>query len=278
MESGVVSDPLEPDRPLVAIDVGNTRIKLGLFERRADRRWPECREFTAIPRSGSVPWNLLARWAGGEMLPTVIGGSHPAIIEQLQRDWANQRWPAPLVIRNFTSLPIDVDVDVPERVGLDRLLNAVAVNEFRPAGTSAVIVDAGTAINIDVVNPAGAFAGGAILPGLALGARALHEYTALLPWLGPEELRGDAPVAIGRNTRAAMQSGLRWGFAGAVRELVQRMTAETGSAHSPRLVLTGGDGGLLTEMFPEARYFPSLAMHGLALCAWHRDEERASHG
>jgi type III pantothenate kinase len=275
MNRGVVSDHLEPARPLVAIDVGNTRIKLGLFEPGSDRRWPECREFTAIPRSGSVPWTLLERWAGGGTLATVIGGSHPAIIEQLRRDWASQRWPAPRVIRHFTSIPIEVDVDAPERVGLDRLLNAVAVNEFRPAETPAIIVDAGTAMNIDAVSPGGIFVGGAILPGLALGARALHEYTALLPWLGPEELRGETPAAIGRNTRAAMRSGLRWGFAGAVRELVRQMTAEAGSAQVPCLVLTGGDGGLLTEMFPEARYFPSLAMHGLALCARHQAPESA---
>lgn len=275
-----MSDPLTAaTRPLVAIDVGNTRIKLGLFEPGADRRWPECREFTAVPRSGAAPWRLLERWAGGGALPTVIGGSHPAIIEQWQRDWATRHWPEPLVIRHFSSIPIDIDVDAPERVGLDRLLNSVAVNEFRPAETPAIIVDAGTAINIDAVSPHGVFVGGAILPGLALGARALHEYTALLPWLGPEELRGAAPAAIGRNTRAAMQSGLRWGFAGAVRELVTQMTAEfgAGTTTSPCVVVTGGDGSLLSEMFPEARYFPSLAMHGLALCAWHHAAGTAGH-
>ncbi len=278
MESGVVSDPLEPDRPLVAIDVGNTRIKLGLFERGADRRWPECREFTAIPRSSSVPWNLLSRWAGGEMLPTVIGGSHPAIIEQLQRDWANQRWPAPLVIRNRTAIPIAIEVDAPDRIGLDRLLNGLAASHCRPANAPVIVVDAGTAITVDYSNEAGVFCGGAILPGLSLGARALHEYTAVLPLLGADELRASPSRVIGRNTRAAMLSGLRWGFAGAVRELVARVTTEARPARDPCVILTGGDGGLLTELFPEARYFPSLAMHGLALCAWHRDEERASHG
>lgn len=277
MESGVVSDHLEPGRPLVAIDVGNTRIKLGLFERGTDLRWPECREFTAIPRSGSVPWRLLARWAAGGTLPTVIGGSHPAIIEQLQRDWANQHWPAPRVIRHRTAIPIAIDVDAPDRIGLDRLLNGLAANHCRPASAPVIVVDAGTAITVDYSNEAGVFCGGAILPGLSLGARALHEYTAVLPLLGADELRASPTQVIGRNTRAAMLSGLRWGFAGAVRELVARVTTEARPEREPCVILTGGDGGLLTEMFPEARYFPSLAMHGLALCAWHQNGEPASH-
>lgn len=272
-----MSDRLEPPRPLVAIDVGNTRIKLGLFEPGADRRWPECREFTAIPRSGSVPWNLLERWAEGGALPTVIGGSHPAIIEQLQRDWATQRWPAPLVVRQRTSIPIEVDVDLPDRVGLDRLLNGLAANRCRPPHTPAIVVDAGTAITVDYLDATGVFCGGAILPGLALGARALHEYTAVLPLLGTEELRASPAKVIGRNTVSAMLSGLRWGFEGAVRELVTRITLEAGANGDACLLLTGGDGSLLTAAYPSARYFPSLAMHGLALCAWHQNGERAAH-
>ena len=252
--------------PLIAVDVGNTRIKLGLFAPAEVDGAPVCREFAAVPRSGAPPWALLHRWAGGATLPTVIGGSHPAIIEQWERDWAIQRWPAPEVIRRRSSIPVEVDVDVPDRVGLDRLLNAVAARFYRPADQPAIIVDAGTAVTVDYVSRDGRFCGGAILPGLSLGARALHSYTALLPLLGPEELRGESPAALGRNTQAAMKSGLRWGLAGAVRELIAKISAEKGSEGPPCLFLTGGDGSLLTETFPEARCFPSLAMHGLVFC------------
>lgn len=56
-----------------------------------------------------------------------------------------------------------------------------------------------------------------------------------------------------------------------------RITTEAELEREPCVILTGGDGGLLMEMFPEARYFPSLAMHGLALCAWHQNGGPASH-
>ena len=78
-------------------------------------------------------------------------------------------------------LPLEVRLERPDMVGIDRLVDAVAVNRLRDAGRPAVIVDVGTAITVDLVSADGAFLGGAILPGIQMSARAMHEFTDLLP-------------------------------------------------------------------------------------------------
>jgi type III pantothenate kinase len=150
------------------------------------------------------------------------------------------------------------------RVGVDRLLNAVAANVIRPAARPAVIVDTGTATTVDLVNTDGAFEGGAILPGFELCARALHDYTALLPLLSIEELAGEPREPLGRNTRAALRSGLFWGQLGAVKELIERLTPVR---TEPLVLLTGGGAVLLASHFPEARWEPHLSLQGLVVMA-----------
>ena len=125
-----------------------------------------------------------------------------------------------------------------------------------------MIVDSGTATTVDVVSAEGAFVGGAILPGLAMSARALHHYTALLPLVSVAELGERTPAALGRNTRAAIQSGLLWGQLGAVKELIER---QTGS--KAQVFVTGGGGALLATYLANARFEPHLALQGLVMLA-----------
>ena len=149
-------------------------------------------------------------------------------------------------------------------MGIDRLLNAVAANHIRPDKTPAVIIDCGTATTVDYISAAGAFAGGAILPGFELSARALHQYTARLPLIDVATLGHSPPNPLGHNTAAAIQSGLFWGQLGAVRELITRLSDDT---VSPLILLTGGGGSLLQPYISEAIYEPHLSLQGLSLTA-----------
>src|SRR6185312_8188631 len=106
-----------------------------------------------------------------------------------------------------SSLPLRVLVQQLDHVGIDRLLDAVAANSRRPAGVPAIIIDAGSAVTVDLVDEAGAFTGGAILPGLRLMAKALHDYTALLPLVDPPT---QAPPLPGTATIPAIESGIFW--------------------------------------------------------------------
>jgi type III pantothenate kinase len=255
--------------PVLAADVGNSRIKYGWFTAEvpaAQGVWPVCREFTATALEAAVPVDLLRGWAS-QAKQLVLAGSNPRVMERIAGDWERQPGHQAWVLQDRRTLPLTVTVDSPDQVGLDRLLNAVAANALRPPGQAALVIDSGTATTVDLVTAEGEFAGGAILPGLALSAQALHHYTALLPLLSLTDLGPELPAPLGRNTRDALRSGIYWGQVGAIRQLVQLLSERHGIA-APWLLLTGGGAPWLGAQFPDVRQIPSLAMHGLALTAW----------
>lgn len=284
-----MSTPASP-LPLLAVDAGNSRLKFGLFEpgrlSHSNSIWPECRHFLAVPVDDAIPWDVLSGWLdsstpGATARLSAISGTNPRAVERLLIGWARQGWPAPFVVSDHTAVPVAVAVDFPEKVGLDRLLSAVAANALRPADRAAIVIDSGTATTVNYISAQGTFCGGAILPGLEMSAKALHHYTALLPQLPVQELGGDEPVAPGRNTREAIRNGLLWGQVGAIRELVRQLCLHCGhdlptsdsmgsqsSSPAPWLVLTGGGGPVLSPHFPRVMRLASLGMHGLVLTTW----------
>jgi type III pantothenate kinase len=278
---------------ILAIDAGNSRLKCGLFVRSSSsfyrRRgatvakivqaadpFPSCREFLAVPVGDAIPWRTLASWQPDL---SVVAGSNPQAVEDVLKSWPASELPVPAIVRDRSAVPIEVDVEFPDKVGLDRLLSAVAANALRPSSRPAIIVDSGTATTVNFVSAEGIFRGGAILPGLEMSAKALHHYTAVLPLIPVQELGGDVPVLPGRNTREAIRNGLFWGQVGAIRELVRQtclqqnislpdLTGEQDPSDAPWTVLTGGGGPVLSTQFPGMLSLPSLGMHGLVLTAW----------
>ena len=173
-------------------------------------------------------------------------------------------WPEPVVIDNPFVLPLTLSVDSPRTVGVDRLFNAIAANVIRPAGKAMIIVDSGTATTVDVVSSEGVFEGGAILPGFQLCSRALHQYTALLPQIANAELAVSTPVALGKNTRDALRSGLFWGQIGAVKELLRHLHQEL--PDGTLTIMTGGAGRLLVPQFPsDVLHEPFLTLQVLVI-------------
>jgi type III pantothenate kinase len=218
------------------------------------------------PLDAPAPIDQLQSWSRDPQSWLVIAGSNPQVVNRIADEWrrsGRRSW----VLRDRGCLPLCVTVQSPETVGMDRLLNAVAANALRPADRAAIVVDSGTATTVDLITERGEFAGGAILPGLALSAQALHHYTALLPLLTLADLGPNLPAPVGRNTREALRSGIYWGQVGAIRQLVQSLCEEQ-SAPAPWMILTGGGAPWLSAQFPGVRQLPSLAMHGLVLTAW----------
>jgi type III pantothenate kinase len=185
---------------------------------------------------------------------------------QILTEWiAGQRPDDDVRVLSYRDLPIDVRVDFPERVGLDRLAAAVAANARRDAARPAIVVDAGSAITVDLVSADGAFCGGVILPGFRMAAEALFGAADQLPLalLAPE---AELPAVVGRNTEAAIKSGLFWGAVGAVRELIERMAGELDTP--PQVFVTGGDLRQLAEHIGHgARFVPNMVLAGIAIAA-----------
>lgn len=262
--------------PLLAIDIGNTRVKLGVF--------PNAAECIAKAQSAALP---LAAPVLPE--PAEVASFDPAAAEFAERvaEWLAQLGPAKAVASSVnrttaavieqltttrwlsnTELPIEVRVDEPQRVGIDRLLAAVAANQLRRPQTPAIVVDLGTALKVDLISADGAFCGGAIAPGIRMSARALCEQTDALPESELVELN-ESPPSVGTNTHAAIRSGLYWGAVGAVRELIARH--RDGLTTPPQVFLTGGAAPAVAKLIgsPEytVRYVPDLVLRGIAVAA-----------
>ncbi len=256
---------------VLVIDAGNTRIKFGVCQCHdpVHATLPICERVTAVPRDEELPWDVLREILQvADNSLAVVTGSHPPTIDRVQSEWP-QDLPHFRVLVDRGRLPIKIDVEFPERVGIDRLLTAIAANVVRTAGEPILVVDTGTAVTVNAISGEGTFVGGAILPGLELAARALHQYTALLPELQLNELLARVPDVIGRHTEAAIASGLYWGQQGAVRELVGRMgCALSGNETLPPVLLTGGAARLWTHELPDGwTHEPHLTLQGMAHAA-----------
>jgi type III pantothenate kinase len=132
----------------------------------------------------------------------------------------------------------EIKVDRPQEVGADRLLNALASHHHY--GGPLVVVDFGTATTFDVVDEEGAYLGGVIAPGISLSIEALHQAAARLPRIGI----GRPQAVIGRDTVAAMQSGVYWGYVGLIEGIIGRIRGEQGAL---KVVATGGLAPLFGE-------------------------------
>lgn len=237
----------------IVVDVGNTRIKWGRSE--AGR----VVEMVAVPQDAPRTWREQRdRWAVAPTATWVISGVHPqhrqAFIEWLCAADARVET---LEAHDPPQALLAVEVDEPRQVGIDRRLNAVAVNRCRQPGTAAVIVDAGSAVTVDLVDAAGAFRGGAIFPGLRLMARALHEHTALLPEVNVQCV--EAPP--GTNTTHAIRVGVMHAVVGGIERLIALYRKQLPAMD---VYLTGGDAPLLLAASDSlGKLWPEMTLEGI---------------
>jgi type III pantothenate kinase len=243
--------------PDVVVDVGNTRIK-----------WGHCRSgkvtaVASLPPDAPVEWEKQIRtWALEPASSWVLTGVHPARRNVLQ-EWLETRGDTVVVLANWKNLPIKVSLDQPKRVGIDRLLNAVAANAHRLTNQPAAIVDAGSAVTVDWVDAGGSFRGGAIFPGFRLMAEALHNYTALLPLI---ELRNPEPGLPGVDTKSAMEAGIFWTIVGGVQLMIDRLARLEQT--EPTVFVTGGDGPKLSPFIRRPpKLWPEMTLEGVLLSA-----------
>ena len=251
--------------PAIAVDIGNARIKLGLFVGDTRDGLPEPTDTLTL--DGRQPqWARLTPWLGQlqqQHAAWWIGSVNRPVTTRLL-DWLRDRRPAdPATLLAAGDLPLAVELPRPDMVGIDRLLAAVAANRLRQPDRPAVVADVGTAITVDAISAAGAFLGGAIVPGIAMSARAFHEFTDLLPLIEMSDLTAPPP-ALGTATEPAMRSGLFWGAVGAIRQLIDELTGNLGS--DPEIFLTGGAGPAVAKLLAaSARHVPHLTLAGIAL-------------
>lgn len=264
---------------LLAFDIGNTNITIGLFDPRRSFPCPvsslSCPlllgtwrirteiERTAEEHFGAVrdflEWqHCQTREVKGIVLCSVVPPVTVSIVEMSERFFGAQ----PLIVTGDLDLGINNAYQPPESVGADRLVNAVAAAHFY--GVPCIVVDFGTATTFDAIDRNGTYLGGAIAPGITMAAEILFQRTAQLPRVAlttPKRV-------IGRSTVESIQSGLIFGYVGLVKELVVRFKAELGEA---KVIATGGLARLiapLTGIVDEINL--DLTLLGLAIIWQHQ--------
>ena len=247
---------------LLAIDVGNTNISLGLYSGPAligDWRMRTDAQMTADELS------LTMRGLLGTHADAVTGISAlstvPAVLHELRVMLARYYPRVPkVVVEPGVRTGVPLLVDNPREVGADRLVNTLAAHHLHP--TACVVVDFGTSTNVDAISAKGEFLGGAFAPGIEISVDALASRAAQLRKV---ELVAPRSV-IGKNTVECLQSGILYGFAGQVDGLVRRIVKELSHDGDVAVLATGGLAPLVvaeSETITEHR--PDLTLLGLRL-------------
>ncbi len=249
---------------LLCIDIGNTNIKLGLFDK--DKLRAHWRIATDRNRlTDEYAMLLLDLFAASEIkIDSVTGVAISSVVPTLAPAFAelskNYLKQTPVIIGPGIKTGISIRTDNPAEVGADLIVNAVAAREIVPRGTPMIIIAFGTATAFSAVSAQGDFVGVAIAPGVVTGAESLFRFAAKLPQV---ELTRP-PHAIGKNTVHSIQSGLVFGYAGLVEGLVKRIRDELG--RSARVIATGGLAELIAaETGVIDAVEPNLTLLGLRL-------------
>lgn len=221
---------------LLAIDIGNTNITLGLYE--GETLGPRWRLATDHHRmADEYGLQLVGFFNHASIKPSdVTAVALASVVPPLTGTWVQtcQRYlnREPLVVEAGVKTGVRVKYDDPKQVGADRICDAAAMQQLY--GGPACSVDFGTATTFDAISGSGDYLGGAIAPGIGIAADALFQRAAKLPRVDLAR----PPSAIGRNPVHSIQSGMLFGYVGLVEGMVARFRAELGP--DMKVIGTGG--------------------------------------
>lgn len=252
---------------LIAIDIGNTNIKLAFFlddaeqglvslslaedavEDRLSRQLEDYWDQTPLVKSANEPIKDGA---------IVVSSVNPDWTQRLRDICLSELGEKIKVIGQDIPLPIETSVDSSLEVGTDRLITAAAA--FSVVEDAVVVADFGTAVTIDLVDESGVFVGGTISPGFDMSLEAMHEHTAKLPQIQMQKPSG----VYGTNTVEAMRAGVYWAAVGLLETLCRKYAEQLG--RWPHVILTGGAAALFKDDcdFVDS-YVPNLAVRGIVI-------------
>lgn len=224
---------------LLAIDVGNTQTHVGAFVGNG-----LIHHWRFQTRAGATSDELAERLAGllalrgvgfGDLDGLVVSSVVPPLGTEYGRLAADYLDVECLVVGPGVRTGMAIEIDNPAEVGADRLVNAIAA--YEEVRDVCVCVDFGTGINFDAVSAEGSYLGGAIAPGVEISLTALTQRAARISRIDLAE----PAKAIGTSSKAAIQSGVLYGFAGLVDGIARRINVELGG--SVRFIATGGLAG-----------------------------------
>ena len=227
---------------LLTIDIGNTNITLGVFDK--DNLVQSWRLSTDITRTedeyGIFIKNLISHTEYSQEIDNVVIASVVVqLTEKIEKALIKYLNITPFIITHKIKTNFAIKTDIPSQVGADRLANAAAVKELYKL--PAIVVDFGTATSFDVVNGKSEFIGGIIAAGMKIQAEALSLKTSKLPKLNIEASKN----VIGRNTIDAMLSGIVRGHSSMIDGLIKECEKELGEKAT--IIATGGYSSVISD-------------------------------
>ena len=249
---------------IIAFDVGNSEITVGLFEdSRLTSHW---RLTTAAPRTADE-FSLLIRSILGADFSTFgrVSGSAvcsvvPAITPMLASACEMSFGQKPVMIDGRAKLPIKLDVEEPLTVGADRIANTLAASRIHKR--DAIVVDLGTATTYDCITADGTFLGGVIQPGVMISADTLFRRTAQLPATDIVPPRR----VIARRTDECIRAGVLYGAVDSIDGIVRRIKKEWPTGNSPLVIATGGMAATIRPYTSELELVdPFLTLKGIQI-------------
>lgn len=253
---------------LLAIDIGNSTIGIGLFLDPSKKKNLITKKISSHPVqtpekykkifSEFVKTQISGAKSSANKIDAIVSSVVPALDQPVIKALKNICGKNPLVVSHKLDCGISFDILKPETVGADRIANAVAGFDYFKKPVA--VVDFGTATTITIVGKKQNLLGGAILPGIELMQKSLYSGTARLPFFS---LKSNA-AALGKNTESSINSGIIYGSAGAVEKIIKNMEKEL--HFRLKLALTGGRAGLITGLIERDHIVsPHLTFEGLRL-------------
>lgn len=228
----------------LAIDLGNTFAKTGLFE-----------QGKLIESKGSFTYSELIGYVKGLKPTNIIISTVSYSEEQLSKDFSEANTKV-YFLKNTTPVPITKLYDTPETLGADRIAAAIGARVIFPE-SNAMIIDLGTCITYDLVDTEDNFHGGIISPGVRMRFTAMNTFTKRLPLLEPEE----APHILGKSTKHAMQSGVMNGITAEINGFIEEYHKLLTKIN---VILCGGDATFFANRIKYPNFvIPELVLIGL---------------
>ena len=248
---------------LFAIDVGNTNITVGLFDK--DVLVKQFRMITKTSRTSDEYGVFLRQWLqvngieDAKISAVIISSVVPNIMHSLTSGIIKYFECEPLIVAPGIKSGIRLAIPNPKELGADRLVDAVAAYEMY--GGPVIVVDFGTATTHDLVLADGTFAAGVTSPGIRLAANALWTGTAKLPEVAIQKV----DTVLGKDTVSSMQAGIYYGYIGQTEYIIKAMKKESGLSDI-KVVATGGLGKMIADATDAIDvYDPELTLHGLRI-------------
>lgn len=250
---------------LLAIDVGNTNIVLGIFEgNKLLYDWRIATDKNRTSDEYGLLFEQIFEYNGisaDDVDDVIISSVVPTLMHTLSAMSVKYFDKEPFVVGPGIRTGMNIKYENPRELGADRIVNAVAA--YEKYGGPLIIVDFGTAITFCAISKEGDYLGGVITPGIKISSEALFSKTAKLPKV---ELVKPKNV-IGRNTVNSIQSGLVYGYIGLVDYIIERMIEELKDEGEVKNVV--GTGGFATLISSESKYINKvdkmLTLEGLRI-------------